>query len=76
MEDVNLSLDFQNSIDQTLVETYGDLYQSLIESENLDIVKRIPGVKFTLERMISHFSATEEYEKCAFIKKVLEKYPI
>jgi hypothetical protein len=73
MEDVNLSLEFQRSIDQTLTETYEDLYQSLLESDN---ISPIPGIKLTLERMICHFSLLEEYEKCAFVKKVMEKYPI
>ncbi len=69
MEDLDLSLDFQNSIDQTLTETYTGLYQSLVESGDLSKIGSIPRIKATLERMISHFSSTEEYEKCAFIKK-------
>ena len=73
MEDVNLSLEFQRSIDQTLTETYEDLYQSLLESDNISPIR---GIKSTLERMICHFSFLEEYEKCAFVKKVMEKYPI
>ena len=73
MADVNLSLEFQRSIDQTLAETYEDLYQSLLESDN---ISPIPGIKSTLERMICYFSSLEEYEKCAFIKKVTEKYHI
>lgn len=73
MEDVNLLVEFQRSIDQTLAETYEDLYQSLLESDN---ISPIPGIKATLERIICHFSSIEEYEKCAFIKKVIEKYSI
>ena len=73
MEDVNLSLEFQRSIDQTLTETYEDLYKSLLESDNISPIR---GIKSTLERMICHFSSLEEYEKCAFVKKVMEKYPI
>jgi hypothetical protein len=73
MEDVNLSLEFQRSIDQTLAETYDDLYRSLLESDNISPIR---GTKPTLERMICHFSSLEEYEKCAFVKKVMEKYSI
>lgn len=73
MEDVNLSLEFQRSIDQTLAETYEDLYRSLLESDNISPIR---GIKSTLERMICHFSFLEEYEKCAFVKKVMEKYSI
>jgi hypothetical protein len=73
MEDVNLSLEFQRSIDQTLAETYEDLYRSLLESDNISPIR---GTKSTLERMICHFSFLEEYEKCAFVKKVMEKYSI
>lgn len=74
MDDVSISLDFQNSIDQTLRETYLDIYESLKDSENLSFVVKSPGMKETLERAIEHFSLMEEYEKCSFIKKLMEKY--
>lgn len=76
MSDIQAMNDFDKSIEETLNQTYNDLYESLTESEDVDFIKEMPGMKDRLNRMISHFTSLEEYEKCGQIKKVMEKYKI
>jgi hypothetical protein len=74
MENLKESNSFDSSIDDSIDEAYNDLYKCLEFSGERYIVSREDS-KETLESMIDHFSAKEEYEKCALICSILKKYP-
>jgi hypothetical protein len=73
MENIKESSSFDSSIDDSINEAYNDLYRCLEFSSAKYIVSR-EDAKETLKSMIDHFSAREEYEKCALIYSILKKY--
>lgn len=75
MSEIQRINEFESSLDDTLDGIYEDLYQDFIEHEDIEVIREVHGMKDRLNRMIVYFSdkEREEYEKCARIKKIMEK---
>lgn len=64
--------EFEGVLEKEITESFERMYQCLLVGDPVKIARKI-GSKEPLERMIIHFSEIEEYEKCSFLSKILEK---
>lgn len=73
--------DFDSTMEEYMTEdaisneincSYDRMYECFMLGNPVNIAKKI-GSRSKIEDMISHFSFLEEYEKCHFLKQILEK---
>lgn len=61
-----------NEISAQIEESYNNMYECFLIGNPLNLVKKI-GKSGKIEEMINYFSSREEYEKCSFLSRILEK---
>lgn len=61
-----------NEISSQIEEAYNSMYECFLIGNPINLAKKI-GNKDKIREMIEHFSAREEYERCDFLSKILEK---
>lgn len=59
-------------ISSQINEAYNSMYSCFMLGDPVRIAKKI-GSKDQIEDMVNYFSDREEYEKCHFLSKILEK---
>lgn len=59
-------------ISSEIEESYNRMYDCFMIGNPLNLAKKI-GSPDKIKDMIEYFSANEEYEKCHFLSKILEK---
>lgn len=59
-------------ISSQIDESYNSMYECFLIGNPINLAKKIGGSGI-INEMINHFSSREEYEKCAFLSKILEK---
>jgi hypothetical protein len=75
IEDLKIIDEFYQLVDDMFSESCNDLFNTLSDGD-VSFIRDIKGIKIRIERAISHFSSVEEYEKCAFLRKLIEKYKL
>ncbi len=59
-------------ISSQIGESYNSMYECFLIGNPVNLAKKIGGSGI-INEMVNHFSLKEEYEKCAFLSKILEK---
>jgi hypothetical protein len=61
-----------DEISSQIEESYNSMYECFLVGNPINLARKIanPG---KIKEMIDHFSSREEYEKCGFLSKILEK---
>jgi hypothetical protein len=63
---------FEEEIDSQINFAYNNMYSCFLLGDPVRIARRI-GSKSEIKEMLDYFSSLEEYEKCHFLSRILEK---
>jgi hypothetical protein len=63
---------FEVEIDSQINVAYNNMYSCFMLGDPVRIARKI-GTKSEIGEMLDYFSSREEYEKCHFLSKILEK---
>jgi len=63
---------FEAEADAQIDVAYNSMYNCFMLGDSVRIARKI-GSKKEIREMLDYFSSKEEYEKCHFLSKILEK---